>query len=804
MNLNNTALLWGMGLTMILTNPTDALAATKNGGQTRQDLNFDGAWRFYLGDDTLASRTAYNDAKWRTLNLPHDWSIEQAVDKNAPAGNDGGYYPTGTAWYRKNFKLPQTYRKGDKLLLYFEGVYMNSTVYVNGKKVGGHPYGYTSFFCDITDAVVAGKSNTVAVRVDNAQQKNCRWYSGSGIYRHVRLISVPPVHITNWGVNIQTKQITAAQATVTVGVKVKNETQQTKNVSLATTLENGTKQQSETVVLPAGGETEITQEISVEQPKLWDIDTPNLYNATIKVMEDDKVVDEKQQQFGIRELRFSTDGFFLNGKKILINGGCVHHDNGILGAAAYDKAEERKVRMMKEAGFNAIRTSHNLPSEAFLDACDRLGMLVIDEAFDGWREAKNTHDYHELFDKYWQQDVDGMVLRDRRHPSVISWSIGNEVIERKKIEIVTTARKLASEVHRYDSRPVTSALAAWDSDWEIYDPLAAQLDVTGYNYMIHKSESDHERVPERIMWQTESYPRDAFKNWTKVNDYDYVIGDFVWTGIDYIGESGIGRWWYDGDVAGEHYQRPLYPWHAAYCGDIDLTGWRKPISHYRSMLYNDTEKLYLAVKEPDGYKGKIRTGLWAVWPTWESWNWQGHEGKDIDVEVYSKYPAVRLYLDDKLIGEKQVNRQTEFKAVFTLPYKEGTLKAEALKDGKVMETRELATATEPVAIRAYAEEKQMKADAEDLTFIQVEAIDKEGRICPNAEVKMQLTVAGAATLVAAGNADIKDVDPYTDDKMTTWKGRGLIVLRSNGKKGNAKLTIKADGMKPTVVTVACM
>ena len=430
-------------------------------------------------------------------------------------------------------------------------------------------------------------------------------------------------------------------------------------------------------------------------------------------------------------------------------------------------------------------------------------MLVIDEAFDGWRDEKNKYDYSTLFDKYWQQDVDAMVLRDRRHPSIISWSIGNEVIERKKLEVVTTAHKLASEVHRYDARPVTSALASWDKDWEIYDPLAAQLDVTGYNYMIHKSATDHQRVPDRIMWQTESYPKDAFPNWAKVNDHDYIIGDFVWTGIDYLGESGIGRWWYDGDVAGEHYQRPLYPWHAAHCGDIDLTGWRKPISHYRSMLYNDTEKLYLAVKEPDGYKGKIRTGLWAVWPTWESWNWPGHEGKDIEVEVYSKYPKARLLLNDKVIAEKEVNRLTEFKAVFTVPYQSGTLKAEALQDDKVVESRLLATASAPVAIRAIAEDKLMKADGEDLAFVQVEAIDKDGRVCPNAEVKLQLLVTGAGTLAAAGNADIKDLDPFTDNKMTTWKGRGLIVLRSTGKKGMAKLNIKPDGMKPVVVSIPC-
>ena len=802
--MNKITMSLGLGLALIWGNSLYAASLQKDSQANRQELNFDASWKFFLGDDSLASRTIYGDAKWRTLTLPHDWSIEQNIDRNAPAGNDGGYYSTGIGWYRKNFKLPASYRKGDKVQLYFEGVYMNSSVYVNGKRVGGHPYGYTSYFCDITDVVLPGKNNVVAVRVDNAQQKNCRWYSGSGIYRPVKLICTPPVHIANWGVNVLTKQIASSEATIVVSAKVKNETSVPKTVFLSTLLEKGEKQSSGKVVIPAGKEVELSQEIKVKQPKLWDLEHPNLYQAIVKVVDEgNKVLDESKQTFGIRELKFSTDGFFLNGKKVLINGGCVHHDNGLLGAAAFGKAEERKVRLMKEAGFNAIRTSHNLPSEAFLDACDRLGMLVIDEAFDGWRDAKNKHDYSELFDKYWQQDVDGMVLRDRRHPSIISWSIGNEVIERKKLEVVTTAHKLASEVHRYDARPVTSALASWDKDWEIYDPLAAQLDVTGYNYMIHKSETDHQRVPDRIMWQTESYPKDAFQNWAKVNDHDYIIGDFVWTGIDYLGESGIGRWWYDGDVAGEHFQRPLYPWHAAYCGDIDLTGWRKPISHYRSMLYNDTEKLYLAVKEPDGYKGKIRTGLWAVWPTWESWNWPGYEGKDIEVEVYSKYPKVRLSLNDKVIAEKEVNRQTEFKAVFTIPYQSGTLKAEALQDEKVVETRLLATASDPVAIRAIAEDEQLKADGEDLAFVQVEAIDKDGRVCPNAEIKLQLQVTGAGTLAAAGNADIKDLDPYTDNKMTTWKGRGLIVLRSTNKSGMVRLNIKPDGMKPIAVSIPC-
>ena len=485
----------------------------------------------------------------------------------------------------------------------------------------------------------------------------------------------------------------------------------------------------------------------------------------------------------------------MNGKKIELNGGCVHHDNGILGSAAFDRAEIRKVQMMKNAGFNAVRTSHNLPSEAFLEACDRLGMLVIDEAFDGWRQAKTPHDYASLFDRYWEQDIEGMVLRDLNHPSIIAWSIGNEVIERKKIEVVTTAHKLARKIREYDNRPVTSALAAWDSDWEIYDPLAAELDITGYNYMIHKHAEDHLRVPGRVMWQTESYAKDTYRNWSLVHDYDYIIGDFIWTGIDYLGESGIGRWWYDGDVPGEHYNRPLYPWHAAYCGDIDLTGWRKPISHYRNLLYNDTEKLYMAVREPDGYYGKIRTGLWTAYPSWESWNWPGHEGKDIEVEVYSKYPLVRLYLNDKLVGEKCVSRYTEMKAVFAIPFEPGTLKVEGWENGVVKDSRILSTASEPAEIRTIVENREMKADGADLSFVQIEIVDKEGRVCPNASVELEAVVTGQGKLAAFGNADIKDPDTYVDHIHKSWKGRGLVIVRSTNKAGNVKLTIKSKGLK---------
>lgn len=755
----------------------------------------DSSWKFFLGDELAASKSDYNDSKWRIVNLPHDWSIEHSISEKVPAGNDGGYRVAGIAWYRKELMVPASL-KGEKVYLYFEGVYMNSSIYVNGQLIGGHPYGYTSFFCDATSAIIPGKKNVVAVRVDNSQQKNCRWYSGSGIYRHVWLIHTPKVHIENWGVAVHTPQVSASQATVQVKTMLNNETSVDKEVKVTVKVADAEDAVS-TVIIPARGKKEVIQKLKVSHPKLWDINAPNLYDAHISILDNDKIIDTYSQSFGIRTIHYSVKGFFLNGRKLELNGGCVHHDNGILGAAAFDRAEFRKVQMMKSAGFNALRTSHNLPSEAFLEACDRLGMLVIDEAFDGWRESKTPHDYATLFDKYWQQDIEGMVLRDLNHPSIIAWSIGNEVIERKKIEVVATAHKLASKIREYDNRPITSALAAWDSDWDIYDPLAAELDITGYNYMIHKHAEDHQRVPDRVMWQTESYAKDTYRNWSLVHDFDYIIGDFIWTGIDYLGESGIGRWWYDGDVPGEHYERSLYPWHAAYCGDIDLTGWRKPISHYRNLLYNDTEKLYMAVREPDGYYGKIRTGLWTAYPTWESWNWPGYEGKDIEVEVYSKYPIVRLYLDDKLVGEKGIGREMEMKAVFSLPFKPGTLKVEGVENGVVKDTKMLSSASEPVAIRTKVENREMKADGADLSFVQIEIVDREGRVCPNASVELEAIVTGSGELAALGNADIKDPDTYVDQIHKTWKGRALAVVRSTKKAGKVKLTIKSKGLKPS-------
>ena len=680
--------------------------------------------------------------------------------------------------------------------LHFEGVYQKAEVFVNGQKAGQHGYGYTPFTIDITSFLYKGKkqTNEVVVKVNNSEQPNCRWYSGSGIYRHVWLETMPALHIAENGIFVTTPEVTEDKATVNVEVTVENESDKER---AATVIIHGTQLKTSLsellpVKVPAHGTKSVKATFTVQNPELWSIDNPRLYKATVELKEmmKDEIIDRQTAKYGIRSFSFDAEkGFVLNGKPVLINGACVHHDDGILGSMAFDAAEIRKVRLMKDAGFNLIRTSHNPSTRAFLDACDSIGMLVIDEAFDGWRTQKNPHDYSTLIDSCFREDTHAMVLRDRNHPSIISWSIGNEVIERKDIRVITTARQLKRAILEVDNtRPVTEALCAWDRDWEIYDPHAEVLDVVGYNYMIFKHATDHQRDPKRIMWQTESYPRDAFRNWAYVNDYPYIVGDIVWTGLDYLGESGIGRYYYEGERPGESFAPGGQPdWHGTYCGDVDVTGWRKPISHYREMLWSNKPSLYMAVKEPNGYHGNIKETMWSVWPTWESWTWPGWEGKTVDVEVYTKASEVTLYLNDKQIGKEKVGRDTQFKAVFHVPYEAGTLRAEA--DGKSVT---LSTAGEPARLRLTPDKKIVKADGQDLAFVTVEVVDSKGNVCPEAAIPCEVFVKGQGQLMSFGTADMKDREPYTSPKVTTWKGRAMLVVRSSQKGGKIQVNVKSS------------
>lgn len=760
---------------------------------------FDSNWKFFLGDPPAVSTVGFDDKNWRNLDLPHDWSIEGTLDAKNPMGNDGGYFPAGVGCYRKTFTLPASV-KGKLISIYFEGVYMNSEVSINGKLLGVHPYGYTSFSYDLTPYLKLQAKNIISVRVDNSKQRNSRWYSGSGIYRHVWLVVTNPMHVAQWGVTITTPEISSEKATVKIKTLIKNELNSLQSVVLKTHILNATGNKSgsneQKLDVPANSEKEIEQTVWVDKPLLWTPETPHQYRAQVQILKAEKIIDNIQTTFGIRSLKYTTEnGFQLNGKTIKLNGGCVHHDNGCLGAAAYNRAEERRVQLLKSAGFNAIRTSHNPPSEAFLDACDRLGMLVIDEAFDGWKEKKKDYDYAMYFDAWWQRDLEAMVRRDRNHPSIIMWSVGNEVIERKKPEAVAIAKMLVDCVHKNDpTRPVTSAMTAWDKDWDIFDPLMAAHDVCGYNYQLHRAPSDHERVPSRIIVQTESYPRDAFANWKMVQNNNYILGDFVWTALDYLGESSIGRWYYPGDKPGESWEGEFFPWHGAYCGDIDLTGWRKPISHYRSMLYNDTEKLYMAVREPNPASGKIKTTGWAVWPTWESWTWPGYEGKQLEVEVYSKYPKVRLYLNQKLMGEQSTTEEQQFKATFNVTYTNGELKAVGVVDNKEVETTVLQTSGDAAKIKLITDRTKIVANGQDLSFVTVEVTDKDGKLQPNAENSLEFNISGPGIIAGVDNANIKDIDPYVGTSRKAWHGRALVVIKSTKIAGTIKLSVGSHGL----------
>lgn len=778
------------------------IAAISASAQTKKQL-FDFGWQFK------------HNGKTQTVDLPHDWDIFEGPNSGHGAtGTGGGWFEAGKGEYRKDFKVESLELKDKLVKLHFEGVYQKAEVYVNGQKAGQHHYGYTPFTVDITPYLASPltplqrargmNTNEVVVKVDNSDQPNCRWYSGSGIYRHVWLETMPALHIAENGVFVTTPEVSAGKATVKVEVTVQNESNNDQEGIVEV------EGQQQKVSLKAGESKAVTFTYTINNPKLWSPESPSLYEVNAKLSSQLSTINSQlSTRYGIRTFSFDAEnGFVLNGKKVLINGACVHHDDGVLGAMAFDDAEIRKVRQMKEAGFNLIRTSHNPTTRAFLDACDSIGMLVIDEAFDGWRTQKNPHDYSTVIDSCFRQDLYAMVLRDRNHPSIISWSIGNEVIERKDIRVVYTARQMKKAIHEYDTtRPVTEALCAWDHDWEIYDPHAEVLDVVGYNYMIFKHASDHERDPKRVIWQTESYPRDAFRNWAVANDFPYVVGDIVWTGLDYLGESGIGRNYYKGEREGESWIEGGQPeWHGAPCGDVDITGWRKPISHYREMLWKtrsmpmhewkdgqtsstpiEDDGLYMAVKEPNGYHGDIKTTMWSVWPTWESWNWPGWEGKAIEVEVYTKDPQVNLFLNDKLIDTKNVSRDTEFKAVFTVPYEAGTLRAQTCW-GRI---KTLRTAGKPARLRLTPDRTVMAADGQSLTFVTIEVVDKDGTPVPEAAIDCEATVKGAGKLLAFASADLKDTEPYTSPRVKTRKGRALLVVRSTQKKGSVNVSIKS-------------
>ena len=772
------------------------------------ETSFDADWRFLRADAAGAESPGFDDSAWRVLDLPHDWSIEDLPSTNGappspfdPAQSAGGastgFVVGGTGWYRKHFTLPAA-DAGKSITVCFDGVYMNADVWINGRHLGNHPYGYTPFVFDLTPELQpAGQENVLAVQVRNVG-KNSRWYSGSGIYRHVWLHVADPAHIPFFGLQVVATNISKSTATVSVMTTIQNDRSADADIHLRARLiapdGKATPPQEIEIGVPVDKQQEFTQEFSVTKPVLWSLDHPALYRAEVELVENHATLDQAGAPFGIRTIRFSvTNGFELNGETVKLKGGCLHHDDGPLGSAAIDRAEERRVQLMKAYGFNAIRTSHNPPSPAFLDACDRYGVLVLDEAFDCWEEGKNPDDYGKYFDQWWQRDLDAMILRDHNHPSVILWSIGNEVPQRAKPSGYVIAQQLSDEVHRLDaSRPVTEAVCAlWDGrPWSATEKTFSYLDVGGYNYMWRQYVPDHAKFPSRIMLGTESYPREVFQNWQAVLTNSWVIGDFVWTAWDYLGETGIGN--AIGNSANH------YPWFNAWCGDIDICGFKKPQLYYRDVVWGNA-KIALAVHAPLPAGRAERVSGWG-WPDErQSWTWPGSEGQPLDVNVYSSCQSVRLELDGKEISTQPVNPQMI--ARFKVPYQPGELRAVGLSGGRQAASVVLRTAGEAKAIRLIADRSTLRADRNDLAYVTAEVVDRHGEVLPNAEVPIHFSVAGAGELAATGSSAPNDASSFRAPLHKTFQGRCLAILRPHGEAGKITLKAEADGLKAATLTV---
>lgn len=763
-------------------------------------------WRFHYLENSTARLIGPEIVEWRQIDLPHDWSIELVREPQNVSGNSGGYFPMGSGWYQKTLTPDESWRN-KKVFVEFEGAYMNAEVWLDHNLLGRHPYGYTSFSYDLTPYVNLEGENTLKVFVDNSHQLNSRWYSGSGIYRPVWLIVADEVHVAQWGVYVTTPQITAESALVKVRTSVDNESSDLQAVTLHTRIlapdgsTVGSKQHRGTI--EAGDQHKFTNEIAVATPQLWSPDSPDLYQVETEVLASGKVTDRERTTFGIRSLEFSAeDGFQLNGESILLKGGCVHHDNGILGAASYPRSEERKVEIHKASGYNAIRCAHNPPAPAFLEACDRLGMMVIDEAFDCWRDGKNTGDYHVVFDDWWQRDLDAMLFRDRNHPCIIMWSIGNEVMERDGYggghEI---SRLLAEHVRKVDpTRPVTAAICgSWrEEPWEIMDPAFANLDVGGYNYQWDQYRPDRKRLPKRIMMGSESFALEAFENWQAVEELPNVIGDFVWTSLDYLGEAGIGRVHYEGEQApflGE------FPWHQANCGDLDVCGFKRPQSYYRDLLWHDDPRLYIAV-HPPAPEGKTATiTLWG-WPdVQQNWNWPGHEGDPFKVEIYANCEEVELFQDGRSMARKPCSRREKFKAQFEVVYQPGELRAVGYITGKPVVEQAISTSGEPAQIRLNADRELIRAGGLDLSYVTVELLDSEGRQHPTAENKIYFTVKGPGKILAVGSSNPISEELYIGNQRKAFRGRALVVVKSKLEPGDILFTAQADGLEGAEITI---
>ncbi len=770
-------------------------------------VGLDGDWRFMLGENKGSAVRDFDDSGWRRLDLPHDWSIEMPRRPEAPTGASGGYAQEGVGWYRKHFHVPVEWKE-KRVLVEFEGVYRDAEVWLNGHTLGVHPYGYTSFVMELTPFLEAGSENVLAVQVCNTPHGHTRWYSGSGLYRHVWLRVGDPIHFAPWGLWGTTRLLEKREARLEVAAPIENHSERDQSVTVRWRLFDSrgrpAAEASGEAVVPAGGRAEARSTMNVRTPQPWSPERPILYRLEAELSASRRRLDREETGVGLRMIALEPDrGFLLNGSAIKMRGGCVHHDCGPLGSAAIDRAEFRKVERLKANGFNAVRCAHNPPSPAFLDACDRLGMLVINEAFDCWRAGKNPFDYHRWFERWWKTDLDSMVLRDRHHPSVIAWSIGNELIERDKPEGAPLARMLADRIRELDkTRPITAGICnVWGTErkWEDTDPVFEVLDLCGYNYRLDVYERDHQRFPKRLIAATESFPPQQFEYWKAVERYPWVVGDFVWTAWDYLGESGIGHVRFEDEKSSSFL--PGWPYTVANCGDIDLCGNKRPQSYYRDVLWGRAKHPVIVVHPPVPEGKKVVVSGWGWEDVRFSWNWPGMEGKPLKVEVYFESEAIELLLNGRSIGRARADESVRYRAVFEVPYEPGELRAVAWRGEKAVAEGRLQTAGIPSRLRLRPDRQRLRPDRNDLSFVQVELTDRKGVVVPDADAEVCFTVCGPGRLAAVANADPKNAEPFRGHIHRLWRGRALAVVQPTGRAGVVKLMAAVDGLAPAVVAI---
>ena len=808
------------------------------------EKTLDEKWTFRRG--FLDSIVILKENPGEEVSLPHDGMIGTAVSPDAEAGADSGYYKGGLSNYTKMVFIPEEW-ENDCIGLKFDGVMMNATIDVNGSRVSQQHNGYMPFYADLTDYVTFGTKNRITINVNTSMQPNSRWYTGSGLYRGVTLLHGPRVHIAPDGMYLYTKEIADGYAFVEAQIDIENATMQNHlaRVSVQLVAEGDEKicaSTKQVIQIAPSGRTTAHLVLNVKDPVLWDVDHPNLYVAKASVqdlgcyrthlVEDENgTTDESKVLFGIRTIKAdSIRGLQINDKSVKLKGGCLHHDNGLLGAVSTYEIEARKVRKLKEIGFNAIRTAHNPPSKYLIEACDRLGMYVFDEAFDAWRIGKRGGDYHQFFESDWKKDLTSFITRDRTHPSVIMWSTGNEIPERGGLgNGYLLAGAIADTIHSLDgSRPVSNGICSFWSGlddelaegqnqaqnsgegllstlWETgTEPFTNGLDVVGYNYLEEIYERDHDMYPERVILGSENFPKEIGYRWPFVESHPYVIGDFTWTAWDYIGEAGIGKAVYvdadDPDAPKSPWDlmpqvASPYPWRTANDADIDITGFMCPQGAYRSVVWG-SDQTFIYTKHPDTYGKTEIISMWGFPGLLKNWNYGGYEGRPVELIVYSGAEEVEVLVNGVSIGKKSVNTDAPFpkSALFETTYTPGRLEAISYRNGIEVSRDEIITAGSPAQIRLTPEKTIMHSDGHDLIFVGIEILDQNGVLIPDAEVTLTAHVSGKAYLAGFGSANPVTEENYTDKTAITYRGRAMAILRAGYDKGEIKLTVTASGM----------